>query len=144
LKVIKKYENRCLYDAELSTNITTDDLKQYVIDCVPFKVVNAKTNEDLTRDYLIQIILELEGLNNPLFSQTTLENIIRFYGHPMQESIQVYLEQAMAFMAQQQQSYKDTVKNTSPNDLIKTWGKLAESNVRAWQNLWAPTPKKDE
>jgi polyhydroxyalkanoate synthesis regulator protein len=47
-------------------------------------VRDAKTNEDLTRSILLQIILEEESGGVPMFSEAVLANIIRFYGHSMQ------------------------------------------------------------
>lgn len=98
MRVIKRYDNRCLYDAELSSNITLQDLKQYVLDGTEFTVINAKTEEDLTRQYLVQIILELEALDNPLFTRESLLQIIRFYGDPMQQWFKQYLEQSLNVM----------------------------------------------
>lgn len=100
MRIIKRYENRCLYDNELSANITVQDLKKYILDGVQFKVVNAKTEEDLTRQYLIQIILELEGMGSPLFTQQYLEQIIRLCATPEHHMFQQYLEQSMSFMSQ--------------------------------------------
>lgn len=98
MRIIKRYENRCLYDAELSSNITIHDLKTYVLNGTEFQVVNAKTDEDLTRQYLIQIILDLEAMDNPLFTQDSLKQIIRFYGDPMQQWFKQYLEQTLNTM----------------------------------------------
>jgi hypothetical protein len=50
----------------------------------PVVVKDAKTGEDLTRSILLQIILEEEAGGAPMFSETMLANIIRFYGHAMQ------------------------------------------------------------
>ena len=60
-RFIKKYPNRRLYDTETSTYITLSDVKQLVLDQEEFKVIDAKTNEDLTRSILLQIILEEES-----------------------------------------------------------------------------------
>ena len=114
MRIIKKYDNRCLYDSVLSANIILADLKQYVLDGVEFKVINAKNEEDLTRQYLMQIILELEAMGNPLFSERSLEQIIRFYSSPQLSWFQSSIEQALNLMAQQQQ---------------------------AWQKMWDVTPK---
>lgn len=95
MRIIKKYDNRCLYDSELSANITLQDLKQYILDGIQFKVINAKSEQDITRQYLIQIILELESMGMPLFSQQSLEYIIRCYAAPHQQWFQQYLEQML-------------------------------------------------
>jgi polyhydroxyalkanoate synthesis repressor PhaR len=60
-RLIKKYPNRRLYDTETSTYITLSDVKQLVLDQEDFKVMDAKSNDDLTRSILLQIILEEES-----------------------------------------------------------------------------------
>lgn len=112
MRIIKKYDNRCLYDTELSTNISIQDLKRYVLDGTKFTVINAKTAKDITRLYLIQIVLELEVLGKTLFSQESLEQIIRFYASPQQEWLQQYLEQTLTVMSKQQAMFADMwIKN---------------------------------
>ena len=91
-RVIKKYPNRRLYDTRTSSYITINDVKQLVLDQEIFKVVDAKTTEDLTRAILLQIILEEESGGKPIFSEMVLSNIIRFYGHAMQGMMGMYLE----------------------------------------------------
>ena len=98
-RLIKKYPNRRLYDTQTSAYITLADVKQLVLDNAQFQVVDAKTGEDLTRSILLQIILEEESGGVPMFSQTVLAQIIRFYGHAMQGVMGSYLEKNMqAFM----------------------------------------------
>ena len=77
-RIIKKYPNRRLYDTETSTYITLAEVKQLVMEHHPFVVRDAKTNEDLTRSILLQIILEEEAGGAPMFSEAALANIIRF------------------------------------------------------------------
>ena len=67
-RLIKKYPNRRLYDTETSTYITLSDVKQLVLDQEEFKVMDAKSAEDLTRSILLQIILEEETGGVPIFS----------------------------------------------------------------------------
>jgi len=92
LRLIKKYPNRRLYDTATSSYITLTDVKALVLEQVPFKVVDAKTNEDLTRSILLQIILEEESAGAPMFSSDMLSQIIRFYGNAMQGMMGNYLE----------------------------------------------------
>lgn len=112
MRIIKKYDNRCLYDSTSSSNITLQDLKKLIIDGIAFKIINAKTEEDITRQYLIQIILELDVTGLPLFSQESLEQIIRFYVSPQKKWFQEYLEQSITVMAKQQAMLKDMWGNT--------------------------------
>lgn len=92
LRLIKKYPNRRLYDTKTSAYITLSDVKDLVLTTEPFKVLDAKSGEDLTRSILLQIILEEETAGVPLFTTDLLSQMIRFYGHAMQGMLGKYLE----------------------------------------------------
>lgn len=111
LRVIKKYPNRRLYDTETSSYITLAEVKALVMAREPFVVRDAKTNDDLTRSILLQIILEEEAGGASMFTEDLLANIIRFYGHAMQGFMGAYLEKnvqaftdVQAKLAEQSQS----------------------------------------
>lgn len=91
-RLIKKYPNRRLYDTRSSCYITLMDVKQLVLDNEVFTVVDARSEEDLTRSILLQIILEEESNGAPMFSSAALSQIIRYYGHAMQGMMGNYLE----------------------------------------------------
>ena len=91
-RLIKKYPNRRLYDSASSSYVALADIKQLVMHNTPFRVVDAKSGEDLTRSILLQIILEHESHGAPILTEQVLANIIRFYGHSMQSFMGSYLE----------------------------------------------------
>ena len=91
-RVIKKYPNRRLYDTKTSSYVTLTEIKQLVMQGQVFVVRDAKTGEDLTRNLLLQIILEEVSAGAPMFTEAVLANIIRFYGHAMQGHMGAYLE----------------------------------------------------
>jgi len=110
--LIKKYPNRRLYDTQTSTYITLSDVKQLVMDSDNFQVVDAKTNEDLTRSILLQIILDEEAGGSPMFSSVVLSQIIRYYGHAMQGMMGNYLEKnVQAFIDIQQKLAENSLAN---------------------------------
>jgi polyhydroxyalkanoate synthesis repressor PhaR len=106
-RLIKKYPNRRLYDTATSSYITLVDVKQLVLDNIKFKVVDAKSEEDLTRSILLQIILEEEGSGAPIFSSEMLCQIIRFYGHALQETMGNYLEKNIQTFMEIQHKLQD-------------------------------------
>ena len=59
-RVIKKYPNRRLYDTVESRYITLADIRRLVVDKIDFVVVDKKTQEDITRSILLQVIAEQE------------------------------------------------------------------------------------
>ncbi len=113
-RVIKKYPNRRLYDTDTSTYITLADVKQLVMDGEPVVVRDAKSNEDLTRSILLQIILEEEAGGAPMFSEAALANIIRFYGHAAQGFMGSYLEKNVQAFAEMQAKLAEQSKQLTP------------------------------
>ncbi len=95
VRLIKKYPNRRLYDTETSSYITLSEVKQLVLEHAEFQVVDAKTNQDLTRSILMQIILDEESGVAPLFTCDMLSQMIRSYGNAMQGFMGNYLEKGM-------------------------------------------------
>ncbi len=90
---IKKYANRRLYNTSSSTYVTLADLAKMVKGGEDFIVYDAKTNEDITRSVLTQIIFEQEGIEGQSLLPTTfLRQLIRFYGDSMQALLPSYLE----------------------------------------------------
>ena len=106
-RLIKKYPNRRLYDTETSTYITLADVKQLVLEQEDFQVLDAKTQEDLTRSILLQIILEEEAGGIPMFTSPMLGHMIRFYGHAMQGMMGTYLEKNIQAFIDIQQKMKE-------------------------------------
>src|SRR6185436_9060632 len=107
IRLIKKYPNRRLYDTATSSYITLADVKQLVLDQVLFKVMDAKSEEDLTRSILLQIILEEESAGAPMFSSDMLSQIIRFYGNAMQGMMGSYLEKNIHTFIEMQKRLQD-------------------------------------
>jgi polyhydroxyalkanoate synthesis repressor PhaR len=101
--IIQKYANRRLYNKATSTYITLDDLSAMVKDGVDFVVYDAKTNEDITRKVLTQIIFEEESRGQNLLPIQFLRQLIQFYGDQMQAFLPSYLELSLdSFMRQQE------------------------------------------
>lgn len=114
VRVIKKYPNRRLYDTDTSSYITLAEVKALVMDSEPFVVRDAKTNEDLTRSILLQIILEEETAGVPIFTEQVLANIIRFYGHAMQDFMGAYLEKNVQIFMDLQARMAEQSKGLNP------------------------------
>ena len=153
-RVIKKYPNRRLYDTETSTYITLAEVKQLVMQGLPFVVRDAKTNEDLTRSILLQIILEEEAGGAPMFSEAALANIIRFYGHAMQGFMGNYLEKNVQAFTDLQSQMAEKTKNFTPemwaqlmnvqNPLVQGMGSYAEQSRALLEKMQEQVQKNTE
>ncbi|NWG32162.1 MAG: polyhydroxyalkanoate synthesis repressor PhaR [Rhodocyclaceae bacterium] len=110
-RLIKKYPNRRLYDTRTSTYITLADVKELVLKHEEFRVVDAKSGEDLTRSILLQIILEEEAGGAPMFTSDLLAQMIRFYGNAMQGMMGQYLENNIMAFTEMQKKLQEQVKH---------------------------------
>lgn len=101
-RVIKKYPNRRLYDTVESRYITLADIRRLVTTEIEFVVVDKKTQEDITRLILLQVIAEQEHAGQPLMSQDFLCECIRCHGGANQNFLGDYLDRSIKLFAGQQ------------------------------------------
>ena len=107
--IIKKYANRRLYNTASSSYVTLDHLADMVREGVDFVVYDAKTNEDITRSVLTQIIFEEESRGENLLPIQFLRQLIRFYGDSMQAVLPSYLEMSLDAFTRQQEEFRSKV-----------------------------------
>lgn len=111
---IKKYANRRLYNTATSCYVTLDDLAELIKKGEEFVVHDAKSNEDLTRQVLTQIIIEKETSSRPLLPMDFLKNIIRFYDNRMGPNLTDYLDMMMKAFTQPQPHVTKTLESLFP------------------------------
>ena len=100
-RTIKKYPNRRLYDTVESRYITLADIRRLVLERIDFVVIDKKTQGDITRSILLQVIAEQEHGNDPLMSRDFLSQVIRSYGVATRGTVGSYLEQSLRQFATQ-------------------------------------------
>src|ERR1700730_16668703 len=100
-RTIKKYPNRRLYDTVESRYITLADIRRLVIERVDFVVIDKKSQGDITRSILLQVIAAREHGGEPLMSRDFLSQVIRSYGAGVRSAMGSYLEQSLKLFATQ-------------------------------------------
>ncbi|MBM3368150.1 MAG: polyhydroxyalkanoate synthesis repressor PhaR [Betaproteobacteria bacterium] len=135
-RLIKKYPNRRLYDTKTSSYITLADVKQMVLKQEDFQVVDAKSGEELTRQILLQIILDEESGGMPMFSSDLLSQLIRFYGNAMQGFMGTYLEKNIKAFQDMQKSIQDQSQKMMFGGGM-AGGAASPDSARASQELWS-------
>ncbi len=135
VRMIKKYPNRRLYDTEISSYVTLEDLKKLVLERINFQVVDARSQEDLTNGTLLQIITDLEQEGMPIFTKAILEQMIRFYGNAMQSTMSRFLEQSISLFMDQQHSMQQQMSGLLENSPMNFFKDLTEKQMKIWQTL---------
>jgi len=108
--IVKKYANRRLYNTETSSYITLDHLAAMTREGRDFKVVDARTDEDITRTVLTQIIMEEEGRGETMLPVSFLRQLISMYGDSMQSVVPGYLEASMEGFRRNQDQFRHAVE----------------------------------
>ncbi len=134
LRTIKKYPNRRLYDTVESRYITLADIRRLVLERIDFVVIDKKSQEDITRSILLQVIAEQEHGVEPLMSRDFLSQVIRSYGGATQGMIGSYLEQSLKLFASQQRDARDR-KGTGEAEPPMPVNNLAQKNYQRWRSV---------
>jgi polyhydroxyalkanoate synthesis repressor PhaR len=129
--VIKKYANRRLYNTASSSYVTLEHLADMVKKGIDFVVYDAKTNEDITRSVLTQIIFEEEEKHEgqSLLPIQFLRQLISFYGNSMQAFLPSYLELSLASFAQQQERLRQQFSAFTPQAGASAYDEQIRQNL---------------
>ena len=150
-RVIKKYPNRRLYDTAESKYVTLNDVRKLVLDGVGFCVIDKKSGDDITRNILLQIIIEQEDEGEPLFTTDVLEQIIGFYGDSVQDVAGDFISQSLDLFRKQQERFGNQVREAmEANPMSSVLGEMTKQNMEMWkkmqssffQNAMRPTGEK--
>lgn len=136
MRAFKKYPNRRLYDIEESKYVTIEDIRQLILKGETITVVDSKSDKDLTRSVLLQIITEQEGEGHePILTNRVLEQLIRFYGAPTQNVMSRYIEQSIMTFLDHQERYRKQMQDLAGTEPLATMRKALEQNMEFWNRL---------
>jgi len=133
--IIKKYANRRLYDTESSSYITLERLAEMVRQKREFKVVDAKTGEDITHAVLTQIIMEEEARGKTMLPAGFLRELIGMYGGQMQSMVPQFLEESMQAFQRNQSQLRDAMADALTG---RPFAELARRNMELFQAAARP------
>jgi polyhydroxyalkanoate synthesis repressor PhaR len=108
--IIKKYANRRLYNTETSSYITLEHLAAMTRAGRDFKVIDAKSEEDITHNVLTQIIMEEETHGQTMLPVNFLRQLISMYGDSMQSMVPQYLEASMDAFRRNQTQFREAME----------------------------------
>ncbi len=136
-RVIKKYPNRRLYDTVESKYVTLSDLRELVMTQEEFVVVDQKSEDDITRSVLLQIILEQEEKDGqPLFSAEFLHKLIGMYGNPNQQLAGNFLNKTMEIFCEQQKILNTQMEEAiSANPMSALLTNMTKTNMEIWKEM---------
>ncbi|SMH35099.1 polyhydroxyalkanoate synthesis repressor PhaR [Maritimibacter sp. HL-12] len=89
--LIKRYASRRLYNTETSDYVTLDDIAGFIRDGREVQIIDLKSGDDLTRQYLLQIIAEHESRGESVLPVDVLNDLVRSYTTQAQSVVPQFL-----------------------------------------------------
>ena len=132
-RVIRKYPNRRLYDTVESRYVTLADVRRLVVERVDFVVLDRKTQQDITRSILLQVIAEQEGGGESVMSRDFLSQVIRSYGNGLQEFVGRYLDESLRLFTREQRDLRERFRSVVGVDPVETVTAVAQRNYQRWK-----------
>jgi polyhydroxyalkanoate synthesis repressor PhaR len=139
---IRKYQNRRYYDSTRSRHLSLQEIHKLIIEGYNIRVVDAKTNEDITARVLTQILLEYEPVNLDMFSNELLTRAIRVNDRLLRDFVDAYFRQAFEAFSGSQKQVDQILRQA--HHLTSTLPAAAASSAanffRPWMPFSAPGP----
>lgn len=133
--LIKRYASRRLYNTMISDYVTLDEIAQYIRDGKDVKIVDRKTGDDLTRQYLMQIITDYESRGENVLPINVLTDIVRCYNDQAQTLIPDFLSKSFEILKQQQQEVLSNFSQNIPGSLNPLSKMPNMEGLEQWQKM---------
>lgn len=114
--LIKRYASRRLYNTETSDYVTLDDIASFVRAGREVQIVDLKSGDDLTRQYLLQIVAEHESKGDTVLPTNVLTDLVRSYTSNMQSVVPQFLAASFEMLRDGQTKMMENMA-TIPNPM---------------------------
>lgn len=130
--LIKRYASRRLYNTETSDYVTLEDIALFIRAGREVKIVDLKSGDDLTRQYLLQIIAEHESRGENVLPLNVLTDLVRSYTTEVQSVVPQFLAQSFDMLRQSQAKMLEGIASGAVPK-IPGW----ETNIPGWEAMQA-------
>ncbi|MFW8593446.1 polyhydroxyalkanoate synthesis repressor PhaR [Cribrihabitans neustonicus] len=112
--LIKRYASRRLYNTETSDYVTLEDIAGFIRDGREVQIVDLKTGDDLTRQYLLQIIAEHESRGENVLPVNVLNDLVRSYMVPGGGVMPQFLQTSFDMLRESQAKMMENMSAMNP------------------------------
>ena len=112
--LIKRYASRRLYNTETSDYVTLEDIAQFIRDGREVQIVDLKSGDNLTRQYLLQIIAEHESRGENVLPINVLTDLVRSYTTQASSMVPEFLAQSFEMLREGQSKMMENMQRANP------------------------------
>ena len=109
--LIKRYASRRLYNTETSDYVTLEDIASFIRDGREVQIIDLKSGDDLTRQYLLQIVAEHESRGESVLPVDVLTDLVRSYTTQAQSVVPQFLAMSFEMLRESQSKMMDNLAN---------------------------------
>jgi polyhydroxyalkanoate synthesis repressor PhaR len=112
--LIKRYASRRLYNTETSDYVTLEDIAGFIRDGREVKIIDLKSGDDLTRQYLLQIIAEHESRGESVLPTNVLNDLVRSYTTQATSAVPQFLAASFEMFRDSQSKWMENMNKANP------------------------------
>lgn len=109
--LIKRYASRRLYNTETSDYVTLDDIAKFIRDGREVQIIDLKSGDDLTRQYLLQIVADHESRGENVLPLGVLTDLVRSYTTQAQSVVPQFLAMSFDMLREGQSKVMESMTN---------------------------------
>ena len=130
--IITKYSSRRLYNTQTSEYVTLDQIAEFIRDGKEVQIIDKETNEDVTNQYLLQIISDYEIKKGASIPKDILTEIIKSYSDASKNLMPEILSQTFNFMKENQEKF---LKSFNSNFDVNSNNEKSTETLKNWQDF---------
>ena len=130
--IITKYSSRRLYNTQTSEYVTLDQIAEFIRDGKEVQIIDKETNEDVTNQYLLQIISDYEIKKGASIPKDILTEIIKSYSDASKNFMPEILSQTFNFMKENQEKF---LKSFNSNFDVNSNNEKSTESFKNWQDF---------
>ena len=130
--IITKYSSRRLYNTQTSEYVTLDQIAEFIRDGKEVQIIDKETNEDVTNQYLLQIISDYEIKKGASIPKDILTEIIKSYSDASKNFMPEILSQTFNFMKENQEKF---LKSFNSNFDVNSNNEKSTETLKNWQDF---------
>ena len=147
--LIKRYASRRLYNTETSDYVTLDDISGFIREGRDVQIVDLKSGDDLTRQYLLQIIAEHESRGDNVLPTNVLTDLVRSYSEGAKSMVPDFLAASFDMLRDGQSKMMESMSQPMGSlpgfDQIKSQQEaFMKAMMGGWSGTTSPEPEEKE
>ncbi len=138
--LIKRYASRRLYNTETSDYVTLEDIAGFIRDGREVQIVDLKSGDDLTRQYLLQIIAEHESRGENVLPIDVLTDLVRSYSTQAQSVVPEFLAMSFEMLREGQSQIMENMSKANPMAAMPGFDEMQRQQQAFMKTMMAGWP----